>query len=35
MKGKWEVDKSGYRTKNGGLCVMNGNDWISWNSKVL
>ena len=29
MKGKWEVDKSGYRTKNGGLCVMNGNDCIA------
>lgn len=28
-KGKWEVDKSGYITTNGGLCIMVGNDCIS------
>lgn len=28
-KGKWIVDKSGYITTNGGLCIMVGNDCIS------
>ena len=28
-KGKWSVDKSGYRTTNGGLCVMNDNQCIA------
>jgi len=29
MLGDWRVDKSGYLTKGGGLCIMNGNECVA------